>query len=190
MLLMLSSHAQSLEVGIGLGLGAVYNPKADLPGTAKGLVFLEARHALSESFSIGLELGSAGNLNPLAGDLETPEPGGQITISPSLVQSSTYLAKGIYFFPTKARGYVALGLGLNTFSRFVHLEDIDRIRRRNFAFQPEFGFQIGGFIISYKHLFGGKTPGLDVTSSQGQTTRMVSTNVNFSLLSFGYLAKF
>ncbi|MEL7002604.1 MAG: outer membrane beta-barrel protein [Bacteroidota bacterium] len=177
-------NAQKFSVGGGLGLGQIINEKAE--GRAvKGLVFAQVSYHLNDKFSVGIELGTAGNFSPVEDN--NVMVGNSIILSPYDTKSNTVMGKFYYSFKLrKLDAYGATGIGTNRYFTNVNLPDIDVVERTNFAVMPEVGLRIDGLSISARYLIGGRGPAFQGVDERGDNYSLSSENMNILYVTLGY----
>jgi outer membrane protein W len=185
-----AAHSQkkySAQVGIGLGhtLNKDYKNRNKLQ--------LGGYYNFNKRFSAGLELSATGNLiYPVINDEIADRVTNIVTLNPSINNSTVFLSKLRYYFTDKEKSFkpfVELGAGINTYSRKIFnipALTSQKIRRSNFAFQPEVGFSFKHFQFSAAYLLGGKTPGFTGVNDRGEVIKMQTVTLNTLYFTAGW----
>lgn len=181
------SIAQKFSTFIGLGIGD--NIEKKFPFYSKkerGRVVLTVSEyfQVKESISIGVEGNVSGRLfsvlggTPGVGDKEETANNTLWKNNNNLSANSLFV-KGRYAFVSqnKLKPYVELGLGVNTYYFNLFVNDVTKLKQRQFVVKPEFGFNVARFRLAINAIIGGRTPGYDDVD-RNSNTRVVLRNIS------------
>lgn len=188
--------AQKFSTHLSLGLGDnieqmfPYYEKKD-----RGRITLSVAEylELNSKYAIGVEGNISGRLFSFLGgsNLSFYEEISTNTrwLNNNNMPATTLLIIGKYFVLTqnKVKPFIGLGLGTNTYSSRIHINDIAKVSKTSFVFSPKAGFDISRIRVECQAILGGKTPlfdGLDADSNQ----RVVLTSISSTqiYLNIGY----
>jgi hypothetical protein len=179
--------AQSFSLNIGFGLGSTLAKGEDANKKSRAKIQLSTYYNLNKQQAIGLEISSAGSLiNSDGGSINAYDydPATNTEKLPaSNMNSVTVLAKFKYYWYDSKRGvnpFVEFGTGFNTY--YTKIFDVtvlpsQKVKKTNFAFQPETGFSIGHFQASLAYLFGGSTPAFTGINDRGVNVKLESIRI-------------
>lgn len=184
----------SIEAGAGLG-GNLEKKFPDCNKKDKGRLagYLGISYAIGEHYSIGLEGIASGRLFSLLGgaaacngeDAST----NTILLNNNNQRATTLLLRNKYSFSStnSTRPYLAVGIGVNRFTRNVNADDAAKVHERSLVVSPEFGIETGRFIFACKLILGGKTASFSgFDSFSNQYYRLASTTAQQLYLTAGY----
>jgi hypothetical protein len=177
-----SQKKYALHLGTGLGHSLNKNK------LNRAKIQLNGYYNINSQLSVGFEATSSGSLNHSKNislnEVNVDPATNAIRLEPTNIGSAHFLAKVKYYLQDKEKGFkpfIEFGAGINTYQRKIFdvpMLTSQKIKRNNFAFQPEAGFSVGHFQMSMGYLIGGKTPAFAGVNEQGQNVKMGSISLN------------
>ncbi|MEI9810693.1 MAG: hypothetical protein WDO16_24045 [Bacteroidota bacterium] len=190
------SYSQHYSLQAGIGLGSTLAKNENATSKSRIRIQLNGYYNFTSQQSAGFEISTAGSFinsvggNTGEGDVD-PTTNTQ-TLRGSNMNAGTFLLKYRYYLKDKEKGFkpfVEMGAGVNTYYRKIFnvpALSSQKVKRTNFAFQPEAGFSAGGFQVSVSYLYGGRTPAFTVIDDQGVNVKLESIRISPLYLNMGY----
>ena len=139
----LSAQKLTGEIGMGFGSNLLVSGESPSNSNSGGMGFalhLGMRYHFDPQFSLGVNFLAQDPISG-TGDERTAS---QVTFSPESTGTSFISANGRYAFNKKNEHryfFVGLGLGWNQQSRFIRVNDVEKVNSSGLSLMPEIGYQ-------------------------------------------------
>lgn len=179
----LIGFSQKFTLDTGVGIGGVLEEQTS---AGRAVLFVAGMYHPSDSYAVGIDLGTGGNWLPVDG-IEMISPTEE-RISPYGARFNHVLLKGVYYRSWGIGSpYVAIGAGINSYRFYVHTVDTDLVSRNNFIGMLEVGIQFENRLTtSFRYYSPGKTPDFSGIDQNGVTKVLEETSFSMLLLTLGY----